>query len=536
MKSILHRFGRNDGGNFGIMTGLAALPLLLAVGMATDYATMTRVKTELQQATDAAVLAIAREGTRLSQADSEKIAAQFLTATLGETYSNMKVTRDDGHITVDATMDPGLYFSGLFGYKDDDVKAASAADITTASYEIGLVLDTTGSMAGGKLAAMKDAVSGLVDTMSVQVTEGGKLRFALVPFATFVNVGPEFGPNFDKKGKQIAGSGATWLDLAGASQVPQVELTAGASRFQVYENMDQTWAGCVETRYSPGKNYDIDDTAPSVANPQSLFVPAIAIDEPDSGFRNSYIESDAKPNDHAPGQKKKRWKKYGVETDTAGNPLLGGLIQLVLGVLGGRPVVEIDTSMSGGAPKGPTRGCDMQPILPLTTNLAQVKAEVDALKASGNTNIMEGVAWGNRVLSPGEPFTQGSPASRRGVRRIMIVLTDGANTFGNANNALGSTYSSNGYLVDGRLGISSGSSSDTNEAMNERTLAACELAKQSGLEVYTIRLEEPDVATGTMLQRCASDAEHFFDVPDRAKLDEAFQGIKDKVVVVRLAS
>ena len=33
----------------------------------------------------------------------------------------------------------------------------------------------------------------------------------------------------------------------------------------------------------------------------------------------------------------------------------------------------------------------------------------------------------------------------------MVVLTDGTNVLGNTSNALGSTYSSDGYLVDGRL-------------------------------------------------------------------------------------
>ena len=32
----------------------------------------------------------------------------------------------------------------------------------------------------------------------------------------------------------------------------------------------------------------------------------------------------------------------------------------------------------------------------------------------------------------------------------MVVLTDGTNVFGNTSNDLGSTYSSYGYLVDGR--------------------------------------------------------------------------------------
>jgi multimeric flavodoxin WrbA len=72
--------------------------------------------------------------------------------------------------------------------------------------------------------------------------------------------------------------------------------------------------------------------------------------------------------------------------------------------------------------------------------------------------------------------------------------------------------------------------------MNARTLKACDTAKAAGIEVYTIRLEEPNVATGTMLKECASAPDHYFDVPSRTMLDEAFDAIKDRIVKVRISS
>jgi hypothetical protein len=112
-----------------------------------------------------------------------------------------------------------------------------------------------------------------------------------------------------------------------------------------------------------------------------------------------------------------------------------------------------------------------------------------------------------------------------------LVLTDGTNTFGNMNNQLGSIYSSFGYLADGRIGNSS-----TTSSMNEKTLAACKNAKAQGIEVYTIRLEEPNVATGTMPRDCASAPENYFDVPSRSQLDEAFAKIKERIARVRISS
>ena len=72
--------------------------------------------------------------------------------------------------------------------------------------------------------------------------------------------------------------------------------------------------------------------------------------------------------------------------------------------------------------------------------------------------------------------------------------------------------------------------------MNAKTLAACSNAKADKIEIYTIRLEEPNVTTGNMLRDCASDANHYIDVPNRALLDEAFEKIKDKIALVRLSS
>ena len=39
-----------------------------------------------------------------------------------------------------------------------------------------------------------------------------------------------------------------------------------------------------------------------------------------------------------------------------------------------------------------------------------------------------------------------------------------------------------------------------------------------------------------MLKECASAPDHYFDVPSRSQLDDAFDAIKQKIVKVRIAS
>ena len=140
------------------------------------------------------------------------------------------------------------------------------------------------------------------------------------------------------------------------------------------------------------------------------------------------------------------------------------------------------------------------------------------------------------TIKPREPFSEGRPESDIGVQKILVLLTDGTNNLGQIGNALGSSHSAYGYLADGRLGINSGTATQITDAMNAKTLQACANAKADGIEIYTIRLEEPNVTTGNMLRDCATDAEHYVDVPNRALLDSAFEKIKDRIARIRLAS
>lgn len=540
MRSLLQSFKDHRGGNFALITSVLSLPLVMGIGLAIDASSIARNQAALQQAVDSAVLAIASEGKNVTDERAKEIAQRFLAGNSDLILSAVTLTRNGVSFKLEAQGSSEMSFGGLLGYDSWPVLAHSSADIAYVSYEIGLVLDTTGSMAGGKLAAMKDAVNGMIDSMAAQVTDKDKLKFALVPFSSFVNVGPSYGPKFDLTGKQIDGTGAPWLDLAGSSPIPQSEFPKDLSRFQVYNNVGKTWAGCVESRPAMGSvDYATIDALPDASKPETLFVPSFAIDEEDKGgYYNSYFKSSAKTLDTSPGGIAKKMKKYGVPVDTKGKAIQYGKkgnINIYSIPEWIKTPVTVGGEVLGGYSLGPSFGCVAAPIAPLTNDYTSLKKQVDALEANGNTNIMEGVAWGMRVLSPGEPFTQGQ-AHGAGVKKMMVVLTDGSNTFGNTRTELGSIYSSFGFLVEGRLGITSGGTNATNDKMNERTLAACESAKAEGVEVYTIRLEEPNVATGTMLKECASSPANYYDVPSRTKLDEVFSKIRDQMVLVRMSS
>ncbi len=213
---------------------------------------------------------------------------------------------------------------------------------------------------------------------------------------------------------------------------------------------------------------------------------------------------------------------------------------------------------------GPNAQCTRTAILPLTNNPNAVISTINAMQAEGGTNIHEGAAWGFRVLSPGEPFTEGGDYGEA-ISKVMIIMTDGENTAYRDSGMNGSSYfsaygfpynsmnnkaaSTSGGSVE-RLG-NPGYSSNTGAAgvsnahlvtaMNERTAQTCANAKNAGITVYTIGLATDKVTQSTtqvvqtMLTNCAS-------TPDRARfptqsseLKATFEAIANDLSALRLA-
>ncbi|MCB1383591.1 MAG: VWA domain-containing protein [Notoacmeibacter sp.] len=547
----LKRFSLNRDGNIAIIGSLLAVPLVLAVGIGLDYSSLGTTGNSLQQSLDSASLAIAREGTTLSDAEANAIAAEFLKSNFPDIPLTPVVVRSGGSVSVSATIAPNLMFGGMLGKANWEIQRTSVAEYAPAQYEVSLVLDTTGSMAGAKLAAMKDAVNTLVDAMSAQVSTADNLKFAVVPYSTFVNVGPQFGPQYNSKGQQVKAP-AKWLDSLGRSPIPQTDLDTNVSRFSLYKHLGKTWPGCVETRLDDGKvAYDVTDAEPDTKKPASLFVPVFGIDEPDTpgAYPNSYlpdgIAGATAPETGDPlADLRARLQRYGAPADfTPPATFIQWLIYIL--TASWNPVVVNDSPatfyVDDTEDKGPGYRCSSQPIMALTSDADAVKAKVNSLVAAGATNTFEGVMWGWRVLTSGEPFAEGVAKTNKNVRKVMIVLTDGVNWFGNLsipNNKLGSAYTSFGYLADGRLqDLKVGSTSgQTTAAMNAKTIQGCTNAKADGIEIYAIRLEVNDANTSAMLEQCATDKDHYFNAPSRDQLKPIFDQIRDRMTVVRLAS
>ncbi len=130
---------------------------------------------------------------------------------------------------------------------------------------------------------------------------------------------------------------------------------------------------------------------------------------------------------------------------------------------------------------GPNQSC-RSPIVELTNNQKRMRDAINAMQPGGYTHIPQGLVWGWRVLSPGEPFTQGVAYDDTTTQKALVLLSDGKNTFPE-------TYTSYGYQADGRLASTSAPASAT---LNEKVTTICEAVKAKGIRLYMILLEEND--------------------------------------------
>jgi hypothetical protein len=205
----------------------------------------------------------------------------------------------------------------------------------------------------------------------------------------------------------------------------------------------------------------------------------------------------------------------------------------------------------------PNSSCNTTAITPLTTSKTTIKSAIDALAASGNTNIQEGVAWGWRTLSAALPFTGGRERSDIDNRKYIIVLTDGENTYTNSSTPNQTTYGAWGYGKHGRMnsGLSNADlpalykSIPLNTAemkMNAHTLQTCENAKADGITIFSIAF---DVSEGSsskaLLNACGgsgkqddgsnifSSGTFYYDVSASA-LDAAMDDIAAQISEMRI--
>ena len=459
--------------------------------------------------------------------------------------------------------------------------------------EVALVLDNSGSMdelgsgTGQKrIDLLKAAAKQLIETLSLQAGLMKQIekpvQFALVPFAASVNVGPEYDgsswmdtngispvhhENFDWTKMTSTNDPAKYAEFLGGVWYKQGNgwgATKGQplTRFSLYEDMlvqsDReevpnskqyvctrysngkctsgywtpplytyetsqyaSWQGCVEARPSP---YNNNDATPTTGTPATLFVPMFAPDEAGHLWRDLNADGTNDLNGDTFGYGNSWWTDWADTGATSRQKDMRKYYRT-------KPY----GSKSADSGDGPNFSCTTNPI---TTLKDVIKPEgkkaivdaINAMKPGGNTNVPEGTAWGWRVISSGEPFTDGRLDSQKGNDKVIIVLTDGANTYGDlgdtdaASNK--STYAAYGYTgkgyngtgttrmfmdTSGNIGKSNYTASNYTAALDEQMQTLCSNAKNGNVLVMTVSLDLSETKTDEKkaidaLTACSSDS------------------------------
>lgn len=494
ISALLAGFAEHRGGAVMLAFSILLAPMLLGIGLTMDYSRALKARQNLGQALDAAALAVG-SWTGLSEAEIAAKAQSFFDANYSAggmgTPGPLSVAVQDGKITISATSVVKTTFMQLAGVNQMSVGTLSEVTLNQKKIELVMVLDNTGSMGwSGKLTALKTASNSLLDVLIPDDGAGVSqdVRIGLAPFAAAVNIGTD---------KLNSG----WIDVSAQSSIADEDFQSGTNVLDLYNQIqNRSWNGCVRARPAP---YDTQDTP--AGGGDTLWPPYFAPDEPDfssysniyasdSGYSGSYFDVDAR-------------QRY-----------TGKYHNLAI----------------SGASDGPDFNCRTASVTPLTNVRATIATAIDQMVATGNTVIPAGLAWGWRLISPEEPFSEGVAYDDEDTIKAIVLLTDGQNMVsGGIGTHNRSQYSAYGFASSGHLGATNGSEAE--DVLDDKTEALCANIKAQDIRLYTITFKVSSSSTRNLMRDCATDPEMYYNSPSNEELNSIFQDIAKGLADLRLS-
>ena len=303
LKSNIQKLKNNQSGQFAILMSLLSLPLLAAVGLAVDYTYAVQVRSRLRAANDAAALYAALHYKKTGSLPTEANVHTFLD-------TDFKKSEDDANpsisefamvgqiLNLTTEVDAPVYIMGIFGHQKTRITAASSVTIGQDTHlQIALALDNTASMTKTAGVSMSEidptgallppgGSSGGATATRIEALKVAALRFnnailnsenlknrssiAIVPFATYVNVGlairnapwmsvpDDSGATGEEcfQTPEIIGYGAcedkTWDNDGVPVHYNYCPPIYGPNLIkQCYTTGSKSWSGCVGSRQEP---------------------------------------------------------------------------------------------------------------------------------------------------------------------------------------------------------------------------------------------------------------------------------------------
>ncbi|NBC20338.1 MAG: hypothetical protein GVY06_04730 [Alphaproteobacteria bacterium] len=462
-------FVQSRSGNVALYFCLALVPILSVIGFAADASRQDAVQSELQTAVDMTALATTRTlaDAQMTQDQRQRFAKDFFAENFSRSdfvkLDTPRITYPEADsVRIEVSGKVPTAFMGLLGIDEMDIQARSSVKAGGPSVlEAALVLDVSRSMSGQPLEDLRAAALSFVD--DILDPSNRDIRISIVPFGHYVNVG-------------VSNRNAPWIDVP--ADYTETRENCSPTRDQ------RIAAGCYQedytcTRTETDSSTEVSETCQRWVCPDPASVETTCTTRSWDYTFTGCVGSRAAPHD----VEDTRWD------------------------------IDVQGVMHRSANP---RWCPA-PIQPLTNSKARLDTVIGGLTTANETYIAPAIAWGVRTLTPAAPFSEAlddATFSTKSGKRVMIVMSDGANTRSRDTNGLANH-------------------ADT-DAANDRTRAACDEAKARGIDVYTIAYRLTDTQTLDLLEDCASDPDQAFSADTASDLLGQFSEIGTAIGEMRL--
>ena len=465
-----------------MMFAVSTVMLLTGIGVAVDYSNLSRARIALQSQVDAAVLAAAtvevetnRNGNghaygRSNEGLQTRVdTAKEVIAANGFDLNGIDpvVTQNEHTIEVRAELDYKPFFGGILGVDNIRLVAESESGLPGATkLDIVLVLDNTRSMrVDGKLDALKTGAISLVDAVE---ESGSESKIGLVPFARYVRVND-------------SARTASWFQMPVEFDTPRTS-----------EDASYTGGNCIRetrTRSVDGveEQYERNNCTGQTVTYET---------------QNSIVES------RWEGCVGTRVSPYS-ERDDAYSHRIPGLLNKI-------PREHSGLSFDRNA------HCPAE-INALTDDYSSLKNKINGMWTTDNTYIPTGLIWGQRVLSPGEPYDNAPENGEISNRQVLVLMSDGHNTTEIMNDSNSVAYlSAPPYIGDV-------DDDERAHAADAATARLCESVKSEGIDIYTIAFQVTDGTTRNLLRNCASNPDQALTADSNEALITEFRNLANRL-------
>ncbi|MEM6902000.1 MAG: pilus assembly protein TadG, partial [Pseudomonadota bacterium] len=448
----------------------------------------------LAYALDAAALAVGSSTGTQQQLEARMAAfvqANFAVGGLGDAI-DMDLNVSGEVVTASATVRLDTTFMAVVGQEYFDIASETQVLREISGLEIAMVLDVTGSMAGSKISALREASRALVDIVFDDEPNPEFLRVAVVPYSAAVNLGDEAENVVD-------------MDWMGSVDPEDIGLDPDDPEHDiteiVYDPDDPLmWKGCVMAR---SDGHDVLDSSAD-----------------DGGDWQAYYWASSLDND---------WATAGVNTSNGqGNNMRGPNIGCPTPIL---------------------------PLTDSRADVDAAIDDLEAWSRGGTMGNM-GMVWGWRVLSPGAPFDDNVlPYDEPLWQKAIVMMTDGDNLpykwpnikdhqdldeDGSTNDNISNTFFTSDYgsydrVEEGNLGTTSKSTAESR--LDDRLEDVCANIKETGITIFTITFGNGvGDSTREIYETCATQLDYYFHAPNGQQLEQVFEAVGQRLTQLRITS